>query len=73
MALTGLSKDDRQMAVIALTRAHTPEAMAALSDLRDQIAQLQNAAQTKAQPQPSNTTSPPPPLPNSPPAGQGKH
>jgi HEAT repeat protein len=51
IALTGQSLDDRQEAVIALTRAHTPEAMAALAEVAQQMAQQQKAAQNTAQAQ----------------------
>jgi HEAT repeat protein len=73
MALTGPSSDDRQLAVIVLTRANTPEAMAALSDLSAQIAQMQNAAQPQSQAPASATPAPPPPRPNGPPPGRGGH
>jgi HEAT repeat protein len=48
VALTGDSLDSRQAAVIALARAHTPEATAALADLSSQVAQMQNAASPPA-------------------------
>ncbi|HZL42961.1 MAG TPA: HEAT repeat domain-containing protein [Verrucomicrobiae bacterium] len=42
VALTGASIDDRQAAIIALARANTPGALAALGDLRNQIPQPQS-------------------------------
>jgi HEAT repeat protein len=56
IALTGESLDDRQAAIIALARANTPGAMAALSDLKNQMPQPQPQAQP--QPQPTPTRSP---------------
>jgi HEAT repeat protein len=48
LALTGPTPSDRQAAVIALTRAQTPEAMAALNDLAAQMAAQKNAAAQQA-------------------------
>jgi HEAT repeat protein len=58
-ATTGETLDDRQAAVIALTRAHTPEAMAALQDLARQIAAAQQAATPAPASQPPAGTRPP--------------
>lgn len=44
IALSGQNYDDRQTAILALTRAHTPEAMAALNQLTGQL-NLQPAPQ----------------------------
>jgi len=39
VALSGQSLDDRQAAILALTRARTPQAVAALNDLASQVRQ----------------------------------
>jgi hypothetical protein len=59
MALNGETFDDRQQAVIALTRSHAPEAMAALQDVAKQIAARQAA----------DSVPTPPPAGNLPPTG----
>jgi HEAT repeat protein len=48
MALNGPTQDDRQAAIIALARAHTPEAMAALSEVGKQITEQQKTAEAQA-------------------------
>ena len=63
IAMTGETADDRQAAIIALTRAHTPEAMAALGDLAQQIALQKQAAQNAAQAQANPVTAAPQPTP----------
>jgi len=44
IAMSANNYDDRQSAIIALTRAHTPEATAALKDIGNQLAAQQAAA-----------------------------
>ncbi len=44
IALNGRSMDERQAAIIALARAHSPQAMAVLGELRSQITPMQNSA-----------------------------
>jgi hypothetical protein len=58
IALNGLSADDRQAAIIALMRARTPEALAALTDLQSQLAQMQNAQQSQPVSEPPQNNSP---------------
>jgi HEAT repeat protein len=54
MALNGPTQDDRQAAIIALARAHTAQAMAALGDVSNQLAEREKTAQAQGQ-----TSSPP--------------
>lgn len=51
IALTGPSLNERQAAVLALTRAHTPGALAALGDLARQLNQSQPAPEAAPAPQ----------------------